>query len=287
MLGSPRSGSTWLLSLLGAHDLVVPVNEPLIGMYLSPFISDNSGWDPRGLDRSSFTFRQVQRTKRHQFFAAEFDDVTLPALGEMLRARFLAQVIRYASPGKARSSLAIVKEPAGSQSADLLSAAMPNSKILFLLRDGRDVVDSALAANLEGSWVTREFPGARGLGPEQRLGFIVDQAHKWLWRTEIVQAAVAGHPSQTLVLKYEDLLQDQVGKLALAFSWLGLTVTRAELAATVAQYSFESVPEEQRGDRSFHRSAAPGAWRQNLSREEIEALEAILGPKLEELGYVG
>src|SRR3712207_8163602 len=29
VLGSPRSGSTWLLRLLGDHGAVVPVNEPL------------------------------------------------------------------------------------------------------------------------------------------------------------------------------------------------------------------------------------------------------------------
>ena len=37
---SPRSGSTWLLNLLGLHPNVVMMNEPLIGRYLGPFMGD-------------------------------------------------------------------------------------------------------------------------------------------------------------------------------------------------------------------------------------------------------
>src|SRR3954466_15243190 len=38
VFGSPRSGSTWLLRLLAEHESVVPVDEPLIGSYLGPFM---------------------------------------------------------------------------------------------------------------------------------------------------------------------------------------------------------------------------------------------------------
>ena len=82
-------------------------------------------------------------------------------------------------------------------------AAMPRSRLLFLLRDGRDVVDSDLAANKQGSWIGREFPGARGISPAERLDFVVQSAHKWLWRTEVVQAAFAAHPGPKQMVRYE------------------------------------------------------------------------------------
>ncbi len=44
MLGSPRSGSTWLLSLLAQHPLVVPMNEPTLGYHLSPFLMNEPGY---------------------------------------------------------------------------------------------------------------------------------------------------------------------------------------------------------------------------------------------------
>jgi len=36
----------------------------------------------------------------------------------------------------------IIKEPHGSLAADTISECLPNSKIIILLRDGRDVLDS-------------------------------------------------------------------------------------------------------------------------------------------------
>src|SRR3954454_13634536 len=78
VLGSPRSGSTWLLQLLGEHDAVVPVNEPLIGWYIGPFMSDLPGMSARDLDLHNFTMRRVHQDKRPSFFAEEFSDVWAP-----------------------------------------------------------------------------------------------------------------------------------------------------------------------------------------------------------------
>ena len=43
LFGSPRSGSTWLLQMLGEHPRIVPINEPLIGFHLSPFQANDPG----------------------------------------------------------------------------------------------------------------------------------------------------------------------------------------------------------------------------------------------------
>jgi hypothetical protein len=271
--------------LLGAHRAIVPINEPLIGLYLSPFLSDLSGWSPRALDETNFTIRKVQDEQRDQFLAREFRDVVDPALGELIRKRFLAQVVRYPPRAGAARAIAAVKEPAGSQSADLISSALPDSRLLFLLRDGRDMVDSAVAANVKGSWVTRDFPGATGLDEKDRLDFVVEHSLKWLWRTQTVQDAIETHPGPTRTLKYEDLLAAPVSELAGLFDWLGLDATQSELEAMVGTHSFQAVPAERRGKGEFHRAATPGMWRENLRQSEIEAMDEILGPKLRELGY--
>src|SRR6266550_1206004 len=56
LLGSPRSGSTWLLTLLSEHRDVAPIDEPLIGEHLAPFLCDLPGCDPSDLDVGNFTF---------------------------------------------------------------------------------------------------------------------------------------------------------------------------------------------------------------------------------------
>jgi hypothetical protein len=266
---------------------VVPINEPHIGAYLTPFLSDERGLTHQHLDLDSFTLRKAQADKPHQFFAAQFSHVVTPALGKLLRERFLAQVVRYPPEASVAKAVAVVKEPAGSQSADLISSSLPKSRLLFLLRDGRDVVDSGLAANLAGSWVSKEFPGARGIQESQRLEFVAEQAHKWLWRTEMVQAAVRTHPGPTHTLRYEDLLADPVEKLGEVFDWLKLPIDEADLARIVAAHAFDSIAAEKRGSQEFYRAATPGLWRENLTQDERDVLDQIIGPKLTELGYAG
>src|SRR5436190_1166923 len=113
-----------------------------------------------------------------QFFAESYRDAWEPRLRELLLARFYAHT-RAVKPGvPPERAIVAIKEPHGSQSADLLMRVLPTSRLLFLLRDGRDVVDSELAANAKGGWVTDEWPGAPGLRERDRLAFAVQCAKK-------------------------------------------------------------------------------------------------------------
>jgi hypothetical protein len=283
IFGSPRSGSTWLLKLLGEHERVVAVNEPLIGLYLGQMSADLRDIDIDALDSSNFVVRRLQNKKADNFFAEEFTDVWAPALGEMIRKRFTAHVARY-SRDPARALVAI-QEPNGSQSADVIMAALPRARFVFLLRDGRDVVDSELAANKPGAWISKAFPGMTGIAEEDRLDFVDRTARKWLWRTEVVQQAFDAHPGPKRLVRYEELRADTPGQLRPLLDWLDLSVSDQRVAQLVERHAFEKVPAEVRGTDAFFRAASPGLWRENMSDEEQQRMEDILGPKLRELGY--
>jgi hypothetical protein len=285
ILGSPRSGSTWLLQLLDEHDAVTAVNEPLIGLYLGPFLIDLPGWRADAVDTTNFTVRKVEERNPNQFFAAQFRDVWRPALRRMLVTRFFAHAIRAESSVPLARRTVAIKEPNGSQSADILADALPGSRLLFLVRDGRDVVDSELAANQSGSWLATIFPGAGGAAELDRMAFVTQSAHKWLVRTEVVQSAFARHEGPKYQLRYEDLLRDPAGETRKLLDWLELPVADAELESWIDRHAFERIPETERGQSKFHRAASPGLWRENLSEDEQRAVEQMLGPKLRELGY--
>lgn len=283
MFGSPRSGSTWLLNSLAAHEAVVPIDEPQIGSFLGPFLSDLPGADPRALTVSNFTLRRVESRQDGQFFAEEFADIWLPGLARMMRERFYAHLTRKAGGGSPRRRFIVIKEPNGSQSADVIMRALPRAKLLFLLRDGRDVVDSDLASHLEGSWVSREFSGLGGVSDGERLAFVVQSAQKWLWRTEVVQATVTQHRGPVHVVRYEELRAEPHATLSRIFAWIGLRVPDGDLARWVEKNRFENMART--GPGEFVRSASPGAWRENLRPEEQAVLDDLLAPKLRELGY--
>lgn len=285
IFGSPRSGSTWLLNLLDEHEGILTINEPLIGWYLGPFLSDLPTGDASTLDRTNFTVRRVQREYEGSFFADRFTDVWQPGLARMMRERFYEHAVRTAGPAAPRQRQIVIKEPNGSQSADLIMAALPAARLLFLLRDGRDVVDSELAGNLQGAWVNRDFPGLRGVGESERLWFVTQSAHKWLWRTEVVQQAFRQHAGPKLLVRYEQLQASTEAELRTLLAWLGLPSADDEVRRWIAKYSFEQLDSGLAGPRKFFRAASPGAWRENLRPEEQAAVHEVIGAKLLELGY--
>jgi hypothetical protein len=285
ILGSPRSGSSWLLQLLASHPAVVQVNEPLIGGYLGPIISESTNVNPDELELSNFTLLRAERDKPESFFSTQFEDAWSPALGELIVERLLAHTLRYPSEVSPSRTIVAIKEPNGSQSADVLMSALPESRLLFLLRDGRDVVDSELAASMKGGWLSVSIPGVSGISEDERVDFVRRSAYKWLWRTEVVEEAFRTHAGPKHLMRYEELLADPAGQMRTAFDWLDLRVDDSELSRWIESRSFENVPAEARGPQGFFRAARPGMWRESLTAEEQAVVEAIIGPKVRELGY--
>jgi hypothetical protein len=283
MFGSPRSGSTWLLRMAEQHPWIVGMNEPLIGSHLSPFLHDEPGYRAEDLDLSTFTQRRVMAADPDKFFSVKYADVWLPDLRRLLNDRFLAHLEREADTIAVRDALLLIKEPNGSQSADVIMRAQPTARLLFLLRDGRDVVDSELASFLVGGWQERSFGHMHGVEDAERVDFVIRSAYQWLWRTEVVETAFAEHRGSKHMLRYEDLLREPVRHLGELFEWLGVARDGVDVARVVDEFAFERLP--YRGPDQQNRFARPGAWRENLRLDESNAVQDILAPKLSELGY--
>lgn len=291
LLGGPRSGSTWLLELLchpltaggemrpgaGRTPLAVPVNEPYLGVHLDPVVSVV----PQGV----FTASSWRANDPSYFFAATHEDAWLPQLRELILSRLGAQAGAAAAAHGLDRPLVVVKEPNGSHAAPILGRTLPGSRLLFLLRDGRDVLDSQLDAVSRGGWLAGDSD-PEGVGtPDGRLAFLRRSARLWAHRTDAVQRAVAAHaPELTLTVRYEDLRADAPAQLHRIADWLGIAPA-PQLDEAAAATAFESLPAEAVGRGKTLRFATPGRWRQSFSAGERIAIGEIIGPKLSQLGY--
>jgi hypothetical protein len=275
IMASPRSGTTWLLNLLARRPEVAKIDEPGIGTHLGVFLHQVTGAPSWTLPRGQSLVSQVRAASPDYFFDEAHADVWRPALRELILARFAAQA------GDAR--LLVVKEPNGAQAAGMLLDIVPESRLLWMLRDGRDIVDSELDAVASGAW--GQF-GRWEMDAEDRLRFLEDRAHIWVARAEILETVHAALPdAQRLKVRYEDVLADPPARLAEVVHWLGVDADEAELRRDAEALSVERVPEEHRGKGKFVRSARPGAWRENLTPAEHELLERVMGERLRALGY--
>jgi hypothetical protein len=269
IFGSPRSGSTWLMALLGAGGGVRMINEPGIGVHLGTILGGFLPIEPR--DKPAvYRLDQFRRDDENYFFSSESEEVWRPALRSLMLKRFRVQL------GDHR--WAVIKEPHGSQAADIVMSLLPRSRMIFLLRDGRDVIDSMLDAVTADGWLLGLLDGYRSA---DRAASIRSQAYMWLWRTEAVQRAFEAHSDALkMMVRYEDLRSDPAPVLRDVASWLDLDYEpMVELARRT------DVETAQKGPGKFIRAAEPGLWRKNLSAEERASVEAIIGDKLSELGY--
>jgi hypothetical protein len=214
-----------------------------------------------------------------------YEDAWRPPLRDLILGRLWAQTAEMAERSRIAAPVVVIKEPTGSESADLLLRVLPGARLLVLHRDGRDVMDSELAALAPGTWAT-PLIGGRELGSEERLDWIRRWAALWLLRMEGLQRAYDERPhEQRMMIRYEDLLDDTPASVRALYDWLGLEISDAELDAVVARNDFASIPAELTGPKHFARAATPGLWRKNLSAAEQELLHELIGSKLRELGY--
>src|SRR5919201_5104315 len=304
IFGSTRSGSTWLLRLLchpltlereeglgfslpeaargGAPVDVIPVNEFLLGQHLAPRTGE-----PVKRDDGEYVPRTVNSfwsPDADYAMARDYEDVWRPELRRFALVRLHAVVERAASRFPVRDEPAVViKEVGSSHAADTTMSLLPRSLLLFIVRDGRDVIDSLIHAAQPGGWFARLTKPLIS-SDEERLDFVRRKAIDWACWTDACRRAWEAHPGELRrMVRYEDLLADPIRELGLLCRWIGLERNGAALEAAVRAHAFGAT--EPTGPREFARTASPGLWRQNLSAEEQRIAEGIMGERLAHLGY--
>ena len=282
IFGSSRSGSTWLLRMLAELRGVVPIDDPHLGHHLGVWRPIPLAWaaceDPPELT----TLLELKSEEPDYFFSEHYRDSWWEPLRELIAARFEAQAIGMDRHPPSAPTY-VVKEP-GSHAAPLLAELFPKSKLIFLLRDGRDVVDSWLAAYQEETWAIQK--GAFPVAPEGRLPLIRWLSEVWAFRTRAVQRAFETRgPESRVLIRYEQLRHHPSEGMEAICEMLELD--RSHLPEAIVRHRFEQLPAETRGPKSETRSARSGTWRENLSAGEQAAMHEVMGETLERFGYGG
>lgn len=281
IFGSSRSGSTWLLRMLSDFDGVVPIDDPHLGHHLGVWRPIPLAWAAAEEPPTELTtLLDLKAEEPGYFFAERYRDSWWEPLRALIASRFEAQAAGALGNGAGPPSF-VVKEP-GSHAAPLLAELFPDSKLVFLLRDGRDVVDSWLDGYRQGAWA---IPGgAFPVSKEGRLPLIRWLSAVWVYRSRAVRRAYETRPeANRLLIRYEALRERTVETLEKVCAVLGFDPAKA--AEVADRHSFERVPRRARGPRRAVRAASPGSWQENLSPAEQRAMHEALGGALEEFGY--
>ncbi len=178
----------------------------------------------------------------------------------------------------------IVKEPNGSHGADIISASLPKSKFILIIRDCRDIIDSGLDSMKKGGW--RANWQEHNIKDDQRLSFVEKEARTLKSTWEVAFNAYEQHANDLkYIVHYEDLRENTYQEVKKLYKFLEIEIDDDNLKKLVEKSSFENIPEDQKGSCKHARSATPGLWKSNLKQSEIELIHEILGSMLKKFGY--
>jgi GT2 family glycosyltransferase len=260
MFGSPRTGSTWLSRMMAELDNQERWHEPYVGLLFGSFIYERLEGNSKLLNNPGFIMGEPYRR------------AWLDSIRNLVVEGAIA---RY--PNLRDDQYLVIKEPNGSLGAPLLLEATPESRLIFLIRDPRDVVASRLDAFEKGSWSAqnRDYDTA-----EKLYAFTKHLAEDYFKVVSQVQRAYEAHPGKKVLVRYEDLREDAVGTLKAMYAALEIEADESRLEAAVAKHSWEQIPDRDKGSGRFYRKAEPGGWREDLSLEQIKLVEDITSPIL-------
>lgn len=261
-----RSGSTWLASMMGEMENTEIWKEPRVGHLFGEFYENN----PKA------------KTESANFIMGT---PTRPAWISSIR-HFVLTGARYAFPTLGPNDFLVVKEPGGGVGAPFLMDALPESRMILLVRDPRDVVSSSLDATREGSW-QKEQRRATGSGRKSLTARAPDavvkrSAKKYLRNMQRAMHAFKSHEGPKSLVRYEDLRADTLAIMRRIYSDLGMKTNGDALARAVQKHSWEAIPEDMKGQGKFYRKASPGGWEEDLTPEQISIVEEITAPLLNE-----
>ena len=264
IFGTGRSGSTWLGSMMGGLDGCAMWNEPLVGNLFGNF----------------HYFRVGGRKPGRQYILGEpYKETWLGPMRDLVLGGAAARF-----PELMEGGYLIIKEPNGSIGSPLLMEALPESRMIFLLRDPRDVVASSMDARSEGSWLQERREARRRTSKPDRNPnvYVRMRANSYVQQIEKTGQAYRAHGGHKVMVRYEDLRADTLETMKRIYTALEIPVEEAELARSVEKNSWENIPEQEKGEGKKRRKAKPGGWKEDLTARQVEIVEEITAPLLNE-----
>jgi len=256
IIGSPRSGTTWLLRLLRLHSQVAIASEPYLKL--------------KGEKEES------------NFFNYHIKEVKFK--NELQKRNFIHK--RYFSPLSTSQVAFIDKTPKHSFYLTEITKYFPNCYFIHLIRNGLDVTASLKEFRYlqsKGYHPSGEISRPSNWREEEEFKSLVDVfSDVYTWRLHTEAAFEAKDLSNNyLEIRYEDLLLNVEETLLCLFNYLGIN---NEIKDIFSIYDPEA-PSYLGTDPHIKIVGGINRWKLSLSQIQIEEFISYSGELMKKLGY--
>jgi Sulfotransferase family len=268
----PKSGTTWLQTMLNAHPEVSCSGEGHFLNRFAPLLENALKTHNQLIARKNGSiFKEFKPFPR--FDNAEFSYLLASAIALML--------LRSNDHRQARTIGE--KTPDNVMHFTRLAALYPQAKFLHVVRDGRDCAVSTWFHNL------RVNPGETQRRYKDVADLALAIAKIWKNHVEHGMRFCTANPGRCLVIRYENLVSQPRKTMRAVFRFLGVDASLDILHCCVDEGRFEKMsggrPPGIEDRTSFLRQGMPGNWRQHFNAETNRAFLEIAGDPMRQLGY--
>jgi hypothetical protein len=295
LFSTARSGSTWVgTDILCWNHRARPIDESGIGRMFAPIsweaerffeIPDRPHHYESGFDyeigvtaRSSPGMPPFERVFRNMEQELKFlNRINFDLFHRMLRDCALEHVLN--EWGVKHDRRLVFKMPNDSHAADFIMRAFPRSFMVFLMRDGRDVLRSRFSEFASGVL-------AKSTNDALRRYAVAYYSHFWNFQVDIMRTAYEAHnPALRYFARYEDLRSDPLAQIGQLLEHVDMKLPPEELERLVREVTLENMPAETRGPDKPRQEGRISGYLKAFSAEEIELMNGIMGDNLKRYGY--
>ncbi|MFD2160252.1 tetratricopeptide repeat-containing sulfotransferase family protein [Rubritalea tangerina] len=251
LTGCPRSGTTLIEKVLDAHSGVISADEllvfpNLIFPSLLGRVRDETGY---------------------------FGISDMVALSSSQKRRAVKQYRRAMEEGmgqKVGKRTMIDKNPSLTGMLPVLFELCPNQKVLYALRDPRDVVLSCYFQWLPLNSVSVQFSSL-----EATARWVAEELERWIFVRERLA------PELWMETRYESTVEDYRAESARIFNWLGVDGSEVDYREHAQERGFNS-PSYAAVQQAIYQKSLD-RWK--CYKEALGPVMGILEPSMDQLGY--
>ena len=278
IIGSGRSGTTWLHMMLGAHPAIATGQESQVFEKYLRKLDDH--W------QREMRYPETHELRRHGI-TSYIDEEKFTRL----MRDFAVGVFENVLAAKEGATVFLDKSPNNSLNIDLITRCFPKAKFVHMIRDGRDVATSKLAARK--SW-------GRQWAPQYAAEAASD------WQEAVTECLrLRDMPNSYCEVRYEELLANGPGELGAVFDFLDLPLDDTSVAEIYQRFSFKKLQKNEYDrdvflntgvatasgtagrpePKGFFRKGISGDWKNSLSTSQLAEIYWVAGETLRKMGY--